>query len=94
MYIGDIAMGLLHEININDARQPLACKFASGMDLVVIAADGRKYRFPSEQVADYLDRLTAAAQIADEGQTADQPQPGVGRRVRQGKPAVRRRTQP
>jgi len=94
MYIGDIAMGLLHEININDARQPLACKFASGMDLVVIAADGRKYRFPSEQVADYLDRLTAAAQAADEGQTGAKTPPTGGRRVRQGKPAVRRRTQP
>ena len=91
MYIGDIAMGLLHESQINAARPPLACKFASGMDLVVIAADGRKYRFPSEQVAEYLDRVTAAAQAEEAGQTGTQPQPAKGGQARQGKPDVRRR---
>lgn len=91
MYIGEIAMGLLHESHINDTRPPLACKFASGMDLVVIAGDGRKYRFPSEQVAEYLDRVTAAAQAEEDGQTDTQPQPAKGGRAHQGKPDVRRR---
>ena len=91
MHIGEIAMGLLHESNINEDRPPLACQFGSGMDLVVIAANGRKYRFPSEQVADYLDRLTAAAQAGADGQTDTQTQATKGVRARQAKTAVRRR---